>query len=222
MKTAESASSAWRRRGLRRLSVDLGLLGTLLCVSCGSVPKTFYYTLRVPPPPPVTDPKTSFVLGIERFRAAGVLRDDRIVFYKSPTELSFYQYHRWSADPATLLAELTARELDRTGIFAQVRMLPSREPVDYTLKGRLLNFEEVDYEAGSKGRVALELALVRSRDHKVVWSTMRQAERAIEEKGITGVVNALNTSSEDLLREALPPLTAQVEREFTESREHTP
>ncbi len=205
---------------MRRLAAALGLLGTILCASCGGVPKTYYYTLRVPPAPPASDPKTTFVLGVERFRGVEMLRDDRIVFYRSPTELNFYQYHRWSAEPATMLTEMVARWLDEMGIFTLVRMLPSREPVVYILRGRLFNFEEVDYEGGGKGRVNLELTLVRTRDRQLVWQITRQVERPIEEKGMTGVVNALNASSEQLLREALPGLAARIESEFKESQQH--
>lgn len=205
---------------MRPVAPVLGLLGVMMGASCGGVPKTYYYTLRVPPAPAATDPKTNFSLAVEHFRATQMLRDDRIVFYKSPTELGFYQHHRWSADPATMLTERTARWLEEMGVFTQVRMLPSREPVDYTLKGHLLGFEEIDYEGGGKGRVALELTLVRTRDRRVVWSFTRRAEHSIEEKGMTGVVNALNASSEDLLGQALPALAQQVERDFAESQQH--
>ncbi len=205
---------------MRRLAAALGLLGTILCASCGGPPKTYYYTLRVSPAPPASDPKTSFVLGVERFRGVEMLRDDRIIYYRSPTELNFYQYHRWSADPGTMLAEMAARWLDEMGIFTFVRMLPSREPVDYILRGRLFNFEEVDYEGGGTGRVNLVLTLVRARDHQVVWTFTRQVESPIQETGVTGVVNALNASSEQLLREALPGLAARIESEFKESQQH--
>jgi len=206
---------------VRQLALVLGLLGAVTGVSCGSVPKTYYYTLRVPPAPSAFgDPKTTFSLGIEHFRAPEFLRDDRIVYYTSATELDFYEYHRWSADPATLLTEHTARWLGQMGTFAQVRMLPSREPVDYKLTGRVLNFDEADYEGGGRGRVALELALVRVRDRQVVWSFMRQVEHAVDEKGVNGVVKALNASSEELLGQALPELAQQVERDFAESRKH--
>jgi ABC-type uncharacterized transport system auxiliary subunit len=184
------------------------------------VPKTYFYTLRVPSAPlQPGDPKTNLSLAVERFRTAEILRDDRIVFYKSPTEVGFYQYHRWSADPGTMLTERTARWLDQTGIFSQVRISPPGEPVDYILKGRLLNFEEVDYEDSGKGRVALRLALVRSRDGRTVWSFARQAEHAIEEKGIEGVVIALDASSADLLGQALPSLVQQVERDFSDRQQ---
>ena len=193
----------------------LALLAVGLAVSCGGLPKTNYYALRLPASVPVSDPKTDFVLGVEHFRALDVLRDDRIIYYESPTRLNFYQYHRWSSDPATLLSELTARLLREKRIFADVCLLPSREPVDYVLKGRVFNFEEVDEEAGSKARVGFELTLVRSRDRKVVWSEERHAEQPIQAKGVEGVVDALNASTEALLREVLPGLAAQVERDFT-------
>lgn len=217
MKIVASPWSAWALRFARRQAAACGLLMALMGASCGGLPKTYYYTLRVPPPPPANDPKTNLVLGVERFRAPEVLRDDRIVFYESPTQLNFYQYHRWSSDPATMLTELVARRLDQMGVFAEVRRLPAREPVDYVLRGRLFNFEEVDYEAGVKARAALELTLVRARDGKVVWSVTRQAEGAVQEKGVPGVVKALDAASEQLLREALPALVAQAGREAKET-----
>jgi ABC-type uncharacterized transport system auxiliary subunit len=193
------------------------LLVALTCSSCGSLPRTNYYTLRIPPPPSQSaDPKTTLTLGVERFGADEMLRDDRIVFYQSPTALNFYEYHRWSSDPATLMTELTARWLDQMGVYSRVLLLPTREAVDYTLHGYLLNFEEVDYEGADKGRVTLRLTLVRSRDRQVVWSAMRHTEHAAEGKGVDGVVSALDASSQELLRNVLPGLAAEIERESKE------
>ena len=95
-------------------------------------------------------------------------------------------------------------------------MLPSRESVDYILKGRVFHFEEVDEGSSEKARVGLGLTLVRSRDHKVVWSAERQVERPIQTKGVAGVVEALNASTEGLLDEVLPGLAAQVEHDLTQ------
>lgn len=209
----KSVASRWSTRAGKR-NRALGLLVfplALWAASCGSVPKTNYYTLRVPPPPAARDPKTTAVVGVERFRAADVLRDDRIVYYASPTELNFYQYQRWSADPATMLTEIVARRLEQFGIFTAVRVLPSREPVDYLVRGRVLNFEEVDSVAGVKARVALEMMLIRVRDHKILWSDSRQEESAPEGKGVPAVVQAVNAASERLLDGALPGLVAKVE-----------
>lgn len=202
--------------------VALMLLGALLGASCGGIPKTYYHTLRSPSPPAPSDPRTNFRLGVEHFRAPAMLRDDRIVYYESPTEMNYYQYHRWGADPATLLSEYVVEWVNGMGIFAQVRMLPTREPVDYTLSGRVVNFEEVDYEGGGRGRVGLELWLVRMRDHKVVWSTRRLVETPIQEKGMAGVVNALNASCTQLLREEFPGLLAQIGQDYKASQGQSP
>ena len=210
-----SAESRWRvcaRKPGHRLGLALLALG--VAVSCGSLPKTNYYALRAPAPAPANDAKTNFVLGVERFQALDVLRDDRIIYYESPSQLNFYEYHRWSSDPPTLLSELTARALRQRQLFADVRMLPSREPVDYILKGRVFHFEEVDEGSSAKVRVCLGLTLVRSRDHKVVWSAERQVEQPIQTKGVGGVVEALSASTEGLLDEVLPGLAAQVEHDL--------
>jgi ABC-type uncharacterized transport system auxiliary subunit len=212
-------SSVWKGKHKRgwRLKVPLGLLALLVAASCGSVPKTYFYTLQLPPLPEGGDAKTSYVLGVDRFQAAEALRDDRIVYFETPTQLNFYQYHRWASDPAGMLEELAVRKLDRAGVFAEVQRLPSGARADYMLRGRVLNFEEVDEEAGVHGRVGLELDLIRASDGATAWSETRLVERPAEGKGVAGVVKALSGSSDQLMNELLPGLIAQVESEFARS-----
>lgn len=210
-------SSGSRRNPYFRTAIAL-ILPSLFLFGCGSkIPATHYYALRFPPPAPMTDPKTTLVLEIEPFKAAMNLRDDRITYYESPTEFSFYEYHRWSPDPATMLTELTRRRLNESEVFSHVRLIPSHEPSDYTLKGHLLNFDELDYEPGGKARVTLDLRLVRTSDKKTVWSDRREVTHSIEQSGVAGVVSALSAASDELLSEALPGLAAEVEREFKEN-----
>ncbi|HZP03043.1 MAG TPA: ABC-type transport auxiliary lipoprotein family protein [Terriglobia bacterium] len=193
-------------------------LTLLPLLSCGGVPKTHYYSLRLPSAPATVDPQTPFILGVEHFRSAQVLRDDRIVYYESPVQMNYYEYHRRSSDPPTLLTEQAVRALRQMGVFLEVRILPTPEPLDYLLRGRVNNFEEVDDSSGGKGRVALELWLLRSRDHKVVWNATREVESAIQEAGVPGVVKALNASSERILKDVLSGLAAQVEKDFKASQ----
>lgn len=221
MKSVASRCSARARKRDWPLGLLLFPLALWLA-SCGGVPRTNYYTLSVPPPPAAHDPKTAAIVGVERFRASDVLRDDRIVYYASPTQLNFYQYHRWSADPATMLTELIARRLQQTGVFAAVHLLPSREPVDYLLRGRLTNFEEVDGAAAVKARVGLEMMLIRVRDHKILWSDSRREESAAEGKGVPAVVQAVNAASERLLEGALPGLVAKVEEDSRQNAQASP
>lgn len=162
------------------------------------------------------------MLGIERFSAPEILRDDRLVYYESATQLNFYQYHRWSSEPATMMRDLVAQRLAQMGLFAEVRLLPAREPVDYLLRGRLLNFEEVDYASSVQGRAALELTLVRTRDRKVLWTAVRQAQSAVQGRGTPAVVEAVNAASEQVLSELLPLLVARAEQDIQQGVQAAP
>ena len=180
-----------------------------------------YYTLETPSAPPPSDPTTNLVLGIEHFRGPEIMRDDRIVHYESSTQLNFYQQHRWSAEPTAMLAELCHRWLEQKGVFAEIRLAPYRDPVDYSLRGRVLDFEEVDEPTGVKGRVSLELTLVRSRDRQVIFFERRLAEAAVQEKGVAGVVSALNSATQQLLDEMMPGVVARVENDYREASSKT-
>lgn len=217
MKTAKLQLSACKKWLGFYAAVPLGFLALFLAGCGGKIPATHYYTLKFPPPAPMADPKTALTLSIEPFRAAMSLRDDRIMYYESPTEFGYYEYHLWSPDPATLLTELTRRHLNQLAAFAHVHIAPTRERTDYVLRGHLMNFDELDYVPGGKARVALELRLVRTRDQKIVWSDRREVEHSIEGSGVAGVVDALSAASDQLLDETLPGLASAVEQESAAS-----
>lgn len=188
------------------------MLAAVLLSACGSVPKTHYYSVTMPAAAPAADSESAGVLDVARFQAATVLRDDRILYYQTPTELNYYEYHRWSSQPAVMMAELVSRRVRASGVFSDVRLNPRTAPGDFQLRGRLLNFEELDYEAGGHVRVALELDLVRNRDHQIVWSGIERRERAIEGKGVGAVVDALNASAAAVVDGLLPQLLANAKR----------
>ncbi len=213
MTIAGSSSNAWKHSFPHGARVGLALFTALFAAACGSVPKTSFYHLQMPLAPMPSDPKTDFVLGVEHFRAPEVLRDTRIVYYVSPTQMNFYDYQRWGATPASMLSEFTASWLEASGVFSRVMMLPDREHVDYTLGGSVTNFEEVDSEGGVKVRLAMELNLERMRDHKPVWSGRWAFESPVSGHGVEGVADALNTSCARAMRELIPGLLAQVEQD---------
>jgi ABC-type uncharacterized transport system auxiliary subunit len=214
MTPVEFSSNESKLSNPGRALAFFGLWAALFAVACGGVPKTYYYTLQVPAAPAPTEPKTDFVLGVEHFRAPEILRDDRIVYYVSPTQMNFYENHRWSSDPATLLSDYTAQWLDSSGVFSQVKRLPARERVDYTLGGRVFGFEEVDSDGGAKVRFSLTLSLVRASDHKLVWSGEKSQEAPLSGHGVDGVATALNASCAQVLGEMAPGLIAQVEQDY--------
>jgi ABC-type uncharacterized transport system auxiliary subunit len=215
--TVEFSSNVWKRSLQARACAVLGLVTAIFAVGCGGVPKTYFYTLQVPAAPAPTDPRTNYVLGVEHFRAPEILRDNRIAYYVSPTQMNFYQYHRWGSDPATLLSDFTAQWMESSGVFTQVKMLPVRERVDYMLGGSVTSFEEVDSDGGVKVRLALALSLVRTGDHKLVWSGEQRLETPLPERGVESVANALNAACAQALRGMVPGLITQVEQDYKSS-----
>ena len=155
-----------------------------------------------------------------------MLRDDRIIYYTSPTELNFHQDHRWSASPTALLSELAVKYFAETGLFKHVYLYPAPVHADYTLRGRVLNFAELDYEKGGSGklgmvRVGLNLDLVRTRDNEVVWSARKEDEVPITSKGMRGVVKAINVASQKLMCDAYSGIAVVVERESSHKQGQT-
>ncbi len=213
----EFTSSVWKRSLFSRFCAALCLPIAFIAAGCGGVPKPSYYTLQVPSAPTPAEAKTEYVLGVEHFRSPEILRDDRIIFYVSPTQINFYEHHRWGADPATLLSDFTAEWLGSTGVFSQVKVLPVRERVDYTLGGEVQDFEEVDSGSGAQVRLSLKLFLVRASDHKLVWSAERHQESPLGASGVDGVASALSASCAQVMQEITPGLIAQVEQDYKSS-----
>jgi ABC-type uncharacterized transport system auxiliary subunit len=222
-KSAASRLKSWANRLRRRNALGSALLAAVLLAGCGGVPRTHYYTLRTPPPPSAPPAKTNYVLQVEQLDAPDILRDDRIVYYTSPTELNFHQYHRWSSSPAALLSDLAVKYLAETGLFKGVYPYPAPVHADYTLRGRVLDFVEMDYEKDAngkaeKGRVGLALQLVRTEDNAVVWSIRKEVEVSAAKKGMHGVVEALNTASQELLRDAFSGIDQVMEHESAQEQ----
>lgn len=226
MTSAASQLKGWTNKLRSRKVIGFALLVAAFAAGCSSVPPTHYYTLRTPPPPGSPQAKTDFVLQVERFDSPETLRDDRIVYYTSPNELNFYQYHRWSSSPAALLSEFAVKYFAESGLFKGVYSYPAPVHADYTLRGRVLDFAEMDYGKGkggngkaAKGRVGLALDLVRTRDNDVVWSSRKETEIPVAKKGMDGVVDALNTASQELLHAAFSGIAPVVEHEAAQEQE---
>jgi ABC-type uncharacterized transport system auxiliary subunit len=199
------------------------LLVALLLTACASTPKTRYYTLRTPPPPAATSARTHLTLQVERFDAPDLLQDNRIIYYTSPTQLNFHEYHRWSSDPGDLLSEMAMKFFARTGLFQQVYAYPAPVNADYTLRGRVLDLDELKYNSEGSGtsgaaRLGLKLDLLQSRQNKVVWSARLEQTEQIRGNNVQGAVDAMNIVAERLLQNAYGRVSQVVQQEAGKTR----
>jgi ABC-type uncharacterized transport system auxiliary subunit len=192
--TAKNARRAIVRRisGARWIAVlaALALLG-----GCGGkIPPTNYYVLDLPAPeakPPDTLPYTAVVMP---FRASEMLLQDRIIFREGPSQVGFYEYHRWAEDPRTTILRSLLNQLTTKGTFQRVVAFEGRTNVDYVIRGRLEQLEEIDYGGSVSVRAKISAQLLDANSNRPVWSDTAEATGSVETAEVRAVVQQMSTA----------------------------
>ena len=175
----------------------------LALVACaGKVPETRYYQLAAPQQAAAQRGDAS--IAIEPLTADGAYDDDRIVYRVTPYRLDYYNYHRWSAPPGTMLSNYLQDAFSRSGRFRAVVHEPT-ESVPVALGGRVIAIEEVDQSKTSwVGRIAVELTLTDTITNKVLWSQRFDETEPLPEQTPEGLARALSRAMARIARRALP------------------
>jgi ABC-type uncharacterized transport system auxiliary subunit len=172
----------------------------------GRLPETRYYQLA-PTGKATPAPSTGVTLGIQPLDADPAYDDDRIVYRLTPYRLDYYNYHRWSAPPGTLVADYLERVFERSGRFSGVTREASTAPV--TLGGRVLAIEEVDQSKTRwAGRIVVELTLTDNTTGDVVWSQQFEETEPLPAQTPEGLAQALSVAMSRIAQRALPQIVA--------------
>jgi ABC-type uncharacterized transport system auxiliary subunit len=173
-----------------------------LAACAGKVPETRYYQLAAPPQAAAQPGEAS--IAIEPLTADGAYDDERIVYRVTPYRLDYYNYHRWSAPPGTMLSNYLQDAFSRSGRFRAVVHEPT-ESVPVTLGGRVIAIEEVDQSKTSwVGRIAVELTLTDTLTNKVLWSQRFDETEPLREQTPEGLARALSAAMARITKRALP------------------
>lgn len=171
-----------------------GLLVLLALAACaGKLPPTRHYALA-----PVTGAAVAatgdVVLVLEPFTTEPAYDDERIVYRPSPYRLDYYNYHRWSSAPGTLVGNYLEQALERTGRFrAVVRELSPQAPV--VLGGRVVAIEEIDTSRTRwVGRIVVELTLIEPRTGAVLWTEQFDETEPLVTQTPEGLARALSVA----------------------------
>lgn len=184
---------------MKKLTTALVLMVTLLPVlsGCGRVRYPAYYTLNLPAPPdPPAAENVRTSIAVREFQSPNYLRQGPIVYRTTPEEIGFYEYHRWAADPRTLLTSAIIDHLRASGQYTMVSMYDGRPNNDYVFSGRLEKLEEVDYQAGVKIEVAISAQITRVATGATVWSNAVSETRPVSQRNVPGVVSQMNRTME--------------------------
>jgi ABC-type uncharacterized transport system auxiliary subunit len=174
----------------------------------GKVKFPTYYTLHVPPAadvPPAAGTRAS--VAVCEFRSPAYLRQGAVVYRATPEQVGYYQYHRWAVDPREFLTNAIADRLRASGRFAEVKIYDGRSDVDFILRGRLENLEEVDYGGGVRVEVALSAQMTDLRSGKTVWTNAASESVQVDKRTVPAVVAEMSQAMDRAIQKLLGSLT---------------
>jgi len=188
-------------------------IGAALTGCGGKLRYPTYYTLNLPAPPdPISPENLRTSIAVREFQSPAYLRQGPIVYRKTPEQIAFYEYHRWAADPRTLVTSAVINHLRASGRYSMVSMYNGRADDDYIFTGKLEKLEEVDYESGVNVQVAMSAQITRVATGVTVWSNTVSEVGTVSQRNVPGVVSQMNRTMQvaiDKLLSTVPPPPAR-------------
>jgi ABC-type uncharacterized transport system auxiliary subunit len=137
------------------------------------------------------------------------LQDGRIRYLAGLNEVGAYEYHRWTDPPGIMVKEALIHVLRASGKFKSVQEAASSVEGDYTLRGKLIEFSEVDTN-GIATRVSLDLELRDVKTGRLVWNQTFTHDDPVQAKTVADVVASLDRSLQVVLGNASTDIGAYV------------
>lgn len=184
----------------------------LLTTNCGKVKYPSYYTLALAPAlsPAGNGGRKLGVLAVRDFETAPYLRQGRIVYRESPTQVGFYEYHRWITNPGATITAAITDALRASGLFSQVDADSSRVRPDCLLTGALERLDEIDYGGAVRVEAKLSAQLVDVRTRSVVWSGEYAETATVEKASVDSVVIGMSQAAQDCIQKVLADMQRQL------------
>jgi ABC-type uncharacterized transport system auxiliary subunit len=200
------------RRTIRAVAVCIGVLSS---GACGTARYPAYYLLRFEPSARAAASERGVgTLAVNELRCPDYLCEGRIVYRPTPTEVAFYQYHRWAVSPRAMVAQHLAEGVRARSLFTSVWGYESRVAADFVLSGTLERLEEVDEGRDVVAICTMSAQLLDARTQVVVWSGTVTERVAVEQRDVAGVVDGLTTA----VRASVDQLIAGLEIELGSGR----
>jgi ABC-type uncharacterized transport system auxiliary subunit len=176
------------------------VVAVLLCASACVPHKVQYYQIStaVKQSVPV---ETGPVLLVGHIATPLALQDGRIRYHVGANEVGAYEYHRWTDPPGIMVKESLIHVLRASGKFKSVQEAASSAEGDYTLRGKLLEFSEIDGN-GIATRVALDLELREIKTGRLVWNQAFTHDDPVQAKTVADVVQSLDRNLQVVLANA--------------------
>jgi len=187
------------------------LFVSLIFFQCGgSIPDMHYYLIDFPisKNSDKSEPVHHIVLGIERFEAAPLYKEERLVYRDSQYEGKYYHYHRWIVNPEEMITEKVIEQLRASNLFEQVVSFPKHSQVDFILHGTIKAIEEWDEGDQWYARVQIAFELVSKIKSQIIWQKTIEKKNIVPHKSPAEVVKGINMSVQQCIIEIEQELAA--------------
>jgi ABC-type uncharacterized transport system auxiliary subunit len=192
-------------------------VAALLTTSCGKVRYPKYYTLSLAPTTthPDNGGRRLGSVRVRDFETPTYLRQGRIVYRESPTEVGYYDYHRWVTNPGATVTAAIISGLRSSGLFSEVDSDASHMKTDFLLTGQLERLDEIDYGGGVRVEVRMSAQLVDLHTKATVWSG-NEAETTTVEKANAkkGSVNLVVIEMSHAAQKCIDRLLASMQQQL--------
>jgi ABC-type uncharacterized transport system auxiliary subunit len=158
---------------------------------------------------PVAPPETGPVILVGRIATPLALQDGRIRYREGLNEVGAYEYHRWTDPPGILVKDSLIQVLRATGKFKSVQEAASSAGGDYVVRGKLLEFSELDGN-GIATRVSLDLELREVKTGRQVWNQILTHDDPVRAKTVADVVQSLDRNLQVVLGDAAAAISSYV------------
>ena len=193
---------------LHALALTLAIV-TILTGCGGKIRYPAYYTLNLPAPPdPPAKENVRTSIAVREFQAPSYLRQGPIVYRSTPEEIGFYEYHRWAADPRTLVTGAVIDHLRASGQYSTVSMYNGRPDNDFIFSGKLEKLEEADYQSQIKVDVAISAQIISVKTGATIWSNAVSEVGTVSQRTVPGVVSEMNQTLDLAINKLLSTVPA--------------
>ena len=181
-------------------SICLAIAGGLVSASCVATRPVHYYTIEPASPPANQGKPDGLILLVGDISTPEALQDGRIRYRTGSNGAGAYEYHRWTAQPGSMVRSSLLRALRASGKYQRVLESSSSADGDYLVRGKLYEFGEVD-NASIQTKVSLQVELVDRKTNRSVWDRVVEREEPVSSKSVTDVVQSLDRNLQHVVGE---------------------
>jgi len=188
-------------------------LVAVFAAGCGSVryPRTYTLDLTRAAAAPAR-PAALGAVAVRDFSCPDYLSDGRIVYRAAPTEVSYYEYHRWAMGLRQMITDSIAGRIRTGGAFGSVESAKNAAGVRYVLTGAIERMEEVDDGRDVQAVVQLSAQLVDTHTQKTEWRRSEIASEPVIKRAVSGVVGSLSVATRRAIDALIASLESDVDR----------